>query len=118
MEKGFEYKVYTAEESEIYENAMAKIRSALGNGLSFNEACATVDIADGELKKFVFADALKVMIAEMHYAKGIPLIRVAEELKTPIADINRAHMEMLEDAGIMAAEEFNRSDSAGIFGNA
>lgn len=118
MEKGFDYKVYTAQESEIYEDAMAKIKNAVGNGLSFHEACSAADVPDEELKKFIISDALKVIIAEMHYAKNIPLISVSETLKVSIGEINRAHMEMLEDAGIMSAEVFNQGNSEGISGNA
>lgn len=112
------YKEYTEEENKIYDEAIAKIREALKNGLNFNEACSVVDVGDEELKRYIVDDALKVMIAEMHYAKGMALRQVADALKVPLKAIDIANMEMLEDVGITAAEIYRSSNPGSPVGNA
>ncbi|NTU42432.1 MAG: hypothetical protein HGA78_05170 [Nitrospirales bacterium] len=112
------YKEYSPEEDRIYDEAMEKIRHGLSNGLSFDEACAAAEVKDEELKAFIIDDALKVMIAENHYQKGIPLADLAETLKVPLRRINKAHSEMLEDAGITAAKMFRAESEGGSVGNA
>lgn len=115
---GFKYKEYTEEETEIYNQAFAKIKSGLENGLSFHEACSAIDVKDGELRDFIIDDALKTAIADMHYARGFLLQQVADKLKVPLKKINSANMEMLEDAGIAAAEVYKKSNPGGPIGNA
>jgi hypothetical protein len=112
------YKEYTPEESKIYEKAMARIREGLKNGLNFNEACGVVDVGDEELKRHIVDDTLKVMIAEMHYAKGMPLRQVADTLKVSIKDVDIANMEMLEDVGMTAAEIYRMGNPDSPMGNA
>jgi len=114
----FKYKEYTSEEDKIYESAISKIKEAIKNGLNFREACNIVRIDDQELKRLIVDDALKIMIAEMHYEKGMPLIVVADRLKVPLKAVNIANMEMLEDTGIAAAEIFKRSNPDAPIGNA
>ncbi len=104
------YKEYTPEEEVIYKGAISKIMDGIKNGLNFNEACSIVDVQDSELKQFIFDDALKIMIAEMHYGKGIPLYDVADKLKVPVRSINIAVMEMLEDAGIASADAYKKNN--------
>ncbi|MDA8214055.1 MAG: hypothetical protein M0Z64_02115 [Nitrospiraceae bacterium] len=113
----FMYREYNAEEDNIYTEAMAKIREGLKNGLNFNEACSVINV-DVELKKFIIDDALKVMIAEMHYAKGMTLKQVADALKVPFKTVDIANMEMLEDVGITAADVYKRSNPGNPVGNA
>jgi hypothetical protein len=112
------YKEYTAEENKIYEKAMTMIMEGLKNGLNFNEACSVINIEDKELKRYIVDDALKVMIADMHYAKGMTLKQVADALKVPLKTIDTANMEMLEDVGITAAEIYSRSNPGSPIGNA
>jgi hypothetical protein len=114
----FKYKEYTPEEDKIYESAISKIKEAIKNGFNFNEACSIVNVSDPELKRFIVDDALKMMIAEMHYEKGMPLPVVADRLKVPLKAVNIANTEMLEDVGIAAAEMFKRSNVGGHIGNA
>lgn len=114
----FKYKEYTPEESRIYDEAMVKIREGMKNGLSFSEVCSAINIQDPELKHFIEDDALKVMIAEMHYQKGISLIQVSDTLKIPLKKINAANMEMLEDVGTTAAAVYRENNPDGPIGNA
>lgn len=114
----FKYKEYTAEENKIYNAAMAKIMEGLKTGLSFNEACSVVNVEDKELKDFIEDDALKIMIADMHYAKGLSLPEVASVLKVSIETTNRANLEMLEDVGITSMEVYKQNNPDKPVGNA
>jgi hypothetical protein len=77
-----------------------------------------VDIADGELKGFVLDDALKVLIADIHYAKNLPLERIADIFKVSMDIINRANMEMMQDVEIAASEVYMTKHPEGHVGNA
>lgn len=114
----FKYKQYSEEEDEIYNAAMEKIRESMGNGLSFSEACSTIDVKDAELRDFIIDDALKIKIAELHFQQGLSLPKVAETLKVPLARIQTAYREMLEDVGNTAADMYLMNNPDGPVGNA
>jgi len=114
----FQYKEYTEEESRIYNEAMDNIMAALQNGSSFDEACASVDIADGELKGFIVDDALKVLIADIHYAKNLPLQHVADTFKVSMDIINKANMEMMQDIEVATSKIYRNSQPGSHIGNA
>jgi hypothetical protein len=88
------------------------------NGLTFDKACNEIKVEDEELKKFILDDALKIMIAEMHYGKGVSLGEVAHALNIPMSKVSVASLEMLEDAGIAAAELHRKCTPNGPAGNA
>ncbi|MEW6118168.1 MAG: hypothetical protein AB1553_14915 [Nitrospirota bacterium] len=114
----FKYKQYSDEEDKIYNAAMEKIRQGMENGLSFNEACSTINVKDHELRDFIVDDALKIKIAELHFQKGLLLPAVAETLKIPLAKIQTAYREMLEDVGNTAADMYLMNNPDGPVGNA
>lgn len=116
--ENLKYKEYTEEENLIYDESISKIKEGLKNGLSFNEACNIVNIEDAELKRLILDDALKIMIADMHYTKGMTLRQVADTLRVPIIIVDRANNEMLEDVGISAAELYKMSNPNNPIGNA
>lgn len=118
MLEDFKYKEYTPEEDMIYDETISKIREGLRNGLTFKEACSVINVEDIELKRFIVDDALKITIAEMHYTTGMPFQQVADSLRISLKVINMAHMEMLEDAGTTAYDEYRKSSSEGSIGNA
>jgi hypothetical protein len=114
----FHYKEYTEEESRIYHDAMDRIMEALQSGMNFHDACGTAVVGDEELKRFIEDDALKIMIADMHFKKGLPLEEVADTLKVPVDIIIKADAEMLEDISISTAEVFKAANPDAQFGNA
>ena len=114
----FKYKDYTPEEGVIYDEAMKKIRNGMENGLSFSEAFGMVDVQDPELKHFIEDDALKVLVAEMHFQKGLPLQQVADTLKISLKRLNTAITEMLEDIGTTAAAIYRQNNPDGPIGHA
>jgi len=112
------YKEYTEEESRIYNQTMGEIMEGLKNGLTFREACGATKLHDGQLRGFIEDDALKIMIAEMYYNKGIPLEKVAENLQVPLEKLKEASAEMLEDVGITAVELYRGNNPDSPVGNA
>jgi hypothetical protein len=114
----FQYKEYTEEESRVYNEAMENIMAALQKGLSFDEACAGLDITDSELKGFIVDDALKVLIADIHYAKKLPLQQVADTFQVSMDIINKANMEMMQDVEIATSEVYMTKHPGGHTGNA
>ncbi len=105
-----QYKQYSSEEDRIYSEAITKIREGMRNGLTFEAACNSIEVEDQELKDFILDDALKIMIAEMHYGKAMPLEEVSKTLNVSMGKVSKASLEMIEDAGIAAAKMYNESN--------
>jgi hypothetical protein len=114
----FQYKQYTKEENKIYNEAMDAIMEGLKNGLSFHEACGSVEVQDEELKNFILDDALKIMIADMHYVKSLSLQDISDSLRLPVERIEKANQEMLEDISITNAQVFKLMNNGTQCGNA
>jgi len=114
----FTYKEYTEEENEIYNKAMDEIMAALKNGRKFNEACDAINVEDKDLKSYIEDDALKIMIADMHYVKGLSLQDVADVLDVSIEIINRANAEMMEDVAMTTTELYKINNPERPIGNA
>lgn len=104
------YKQYNAEEKVIYYDAMEKILTSLRAGGTFDESCRNVDISDETLKGLIHDDAIKVMIAELHYRDGLSLLQVAERLNVPVMKISYTSLEMLQDVSISSSEAFKKDN--------
>jgi hypothetical protein len=114
----FRYKEYTEEESRIYHETMEKIMEGLTRGLPFDEACSAVEVPDLQLRGFIEDDALKIVIADMHYTKGISLEQVAEELNIQVDKLRRANDEMLQDIEMTSAEVYRAQNPGSPAGDA
>ena len=112
------YKQYSEEESRIYNEAMDKIMGGLQKGLSFDEACAATEIKDADLKAYVVDDALKILIADMHFVKGLPLQNVADTFSISIDSVIKASREMMEDIEVTTSEIYRSSQPGNHVGNA
>lgn len=88
---------FLTETDKAYEKAIHKIREGLEKGLDFESACAAVEFDNEELKKHIIDDMLKVIIAEEHYNKNIPLDKLAAALNVSADRLEAAKSEMLED---------------------
>lgn len=86
-----------SEAEKIYMNALAKIREGLAKGFDFVSASASVIIDDDALRQIVLDDVLKVIIAEEHFIKMVPLEQISKKLNLPIDRLESATSEMLED---------------------
>ncbi len=108
--KEIKYKKYSEEEKKIYNESIQKILASLKNGSTFQDACKEVEIIDPSLKKFIHYDAIKVMIAELHYKDGLSLDEVAKRLDIPITILSFARMEMLEEVALSVSRSFRESN--------
>ena len=112
------YKEYTEEENVIYNEAMDGIMKALKNGMKFDEACSAVHIEDEELRGYIEDDAIKIVIADMHYMKGCSLQEVADALEVSLEKVKRANAEMVQDVGTTAIEAYKMSNPDSPVGSA
>jgi hypothetical protein len=92
--------------------------AALKNGRKFNEACKAINVEDKELKSYIEDDAFKIIIADMHYVKGLSLQNVADDLEVSIEIINRANAEMMEDVAMTTTELYKINNPEHPIGNA
>lgn len=95
--EGLPEDAFKTETDKAYEKAVAVIREGLAKGLDFNTACAAVDIENEELKKNIIDDMLKVLIAEEHFGKSLPLEELAKMLNVSLERLEAAKKSMLED---------------------
>lgn len=89
--------VFLSEDEKTYMNALVKIKQGLAKGFDFESASAAVMIDDEPLRQAVFDDVLKVIIAEEHFMKAVPLEQISRQLNLPIDRLEKANSEMLED---------------------
>jgi hypothetical protein len=114
----FSYKEYSEEENAIYQEVLPRILEDVKEGSSFYKACDNVRVEDKELKAFIVDDALKILIAELHYKQGCPLHDIAVQLEVPEDVINRANREMIQDVSLSASEVFRSENPDARFGTA
>ena len=114
----FAYKEYTEEETKIYHEALDKIMEGLEQGLTFPESCKAAIVEDERLRGFIIDDALKIMIADIHYKRGLSLEHVADALQVSIDTITKANAEMLEDVEISSAGMYRMNNPSGPVGTA
>lgn len=88
---------FVSEAEKTYMKALAKIKEGLAKGFDFNSASAAVTIDNGALRQAVLDDALKVIIAEEHFVRQVPLEDIGRKLNLPIDRLEKAQAEMLED---------------------
>ena len=114
----FIYKEYTEDENRIYEEAVPAIIDLVKNGLSFHDACERVKVDNDELKAYIVDDALKIILAEMHFKQGMSLQEVSELITVATDVLIKAQREMLQDVSISASEFFKKTSPHGQCGNA
>jgi len=88
---------FLTETDIAYQKAVEKLREGLEKGLDFDSACAAIQTGDEKLKKHIIDDMLKVLIAEEHYNKNIPLEELSGKLNVSVDRLEAAKQEMLED---------------------
>lgn len=114
----FIYKEYTEEETSIYEKAIPEIIDFVKSGLSFQDACERVQIEDTELKAYIVDDALKIVIAEMHFNQHMSLHKISGLIGVSTDILTKAQREMVQDVSISASEFFTQTNPEGHCGNA
>ncbi len=92
--------------NEAYERATKKIREGISRGLGFDDACKGIDVDDGNLKKQIIDDMLKVLIAEEHFGKKVSLSDLSERLKVSREHLESARSSMLEEVVMPHMKDF------------
>lgn len=88
---------FESEADKAYKEAFATIRAGLEQGLGFDEACKAVEVKDEVLRKQIIADMLKVILAEEHFAKKVPLEDLAGRLKVTTEFLEAIKQTMFKD---------------------
>lgn len=101
----------------LYEESVRRIKSAVEKAMSFEQAVKLIDVKDASLKAAIIDDALKVIIAEMHFVRKKSVDEVAKALKLPAERITKARQEMLADVEQAAIDAY-KSQSGQQQGNA
>jgi len=94
------------DEDAIHREGVERMREAVGRSLGFEEAARLLEVENSRLRKTILDDALKVLIAEMHFAGGTPLGELAKRLKVPSEKLEQARAEMLEDVEEAAIRKY------------
>ncbi|MDA8387472.1 MAG: hypothetical protein M0Z58_02255 [Nitrospiraceae bacterium] len=101
-----------SEEDKLYGESVKRIQSAVSQGMSFESAAGLIDVKDETLRAQILDDALKVLIAQMHFKEGMPLERLAKKLGLSMKRIEEAKEAMLREVSEAAVEQFRKE--AGI----
>ena len=108
MSEAWYSEVPESEEDKVYNESVRRIQSAVEQGMSFESAAGLVDVKDEALKAQILDDALKVLIARMHFTEGMPLEKLAKKLGLSIKRLGETKEEMLREVGEAAAERFRK----------
>jgi len=100
---------FKTETDKAYEKATAVIREALAKGLDFDTACRAIEVEDENLRKSIIDDVLKVLIAEEHFTKDIPLDELAKRLNVLVDRLEAAKAGMIEDVKNTSIKAFYKS---------
>lgn len=112
------YKEYSEQEDKIYEEAIAKARENIKNGMGLEDAFQGIEIEDEELRGYIMDDALKIAIAEMYFGQGMSIEDLSHRLNVSVTKLHTAIREMLEDIGHSSVELLKMTYGEGGFGNA
>ncbi len=82
---------------DLREESIGKIRRAVNNGLSFDQACSLVFIENKEFREAVVSEALKILIAEFHIFRGMPLKQLAMKLRLSMSRLLKEKESMDRD---------------------
>jgi hypothetical protein len=95
--EGLPEDAFKSETAKAYDKAVAVVREGLAKGLDFDTASAAVEVENEELRKSIIDDMLKVLIAEEHFGKNLPLEELAKKLHVSMERLEAAKKSMLEE---------------------
>jgi predicted transposase YdaD len=107
------------EQGKLYDESVRRIKSAVEKNMSFEQAASLLDVEDKDLKASIVDDALKVLIAEMHFALKKSVEDVAKALKLDTERVKQARAEMLGEVEQSAIDAYKQEQgNPGPEGNA
>ena len=98
---------FETETDKAYREAFARIHEGIEKGLGFDSACSKIKVEDEELRKIIITDMLKVLIAEEHFAKKVPLEELANRLKVEPDRLELTRASMLDEVGDVPLKNYN-----------
>lgn len=104
---------FVSEADKAYKEAEAKIRQRLTEGADFDTACSAIDVEDEGLRKNIIEDMLKVLIAEEHFGRDMPLDELAAKYSIDMGRLEKAKASMLEDVRDTSIKAFYKSLGSG-----
>jgi len=107
--EGLPEDAFKKETDKAYEEAAAEIRKGLDKGLDFDAACAAIHVEDEELRTHIIDDMLKVLVAEEHFTKDIPLDELGKRLNVSLERLESAKAGMLEEVKNTSIKAFYKS---------
>lgn len=110
------YEEIASEKDRLYDDSVEKLLSGVRQSLTFEQAANLIEVDDESMKADILDDALKVLLAEMHFAGKKPLKEVAKALGLPVKRLEKAKEEMLREVEQAAIEKYK--SSTGQIGNA
>jgi hypothetical protein len=103
---------YASDADRLYEESVRKIQNAV-KSMSFGQAVKLLEIEDENVKRAIIDDALKVLIAEMHFTGGMSLKELSKKLKVPLGRLETSKKEMLNDVKAAAIEAYKKDSISG-----
>jgi hypothetical protein len=110
------YEETASEEDRLYDESVEKVLTGVRGSLTFEQAAGLIEVKEASIRAAILDDALKVLLAEMHFAGKKPLKEVAQALGLPIKRLEKARAEMLREVEQAAIEKYK--SSMGQTGNA
>jgi hypothetical protein len=104
---------FETETDTAYRESFARIRKGLEKGMGFDDACSTIEVEDEKLRKVIITDMLKVLIAEEHFAKKVPLDELAKRLQVERERLESARDSMLDEVGDIPLKNYNTNSGPG-----
>jgi len=92
----------------FYEESINRIRKGVEQDMTFEQAVSLMDVNDDRLKAAIIDDALKVLIAEMHFVDKKPIEDVAKKLRLSKDVVLKARQEMLDSVEDAAIEAYKK----------
>jgi hypothetical protein len=96
------------DDAKFYEESINRIRKGVEQGMTFEQAVSLVEVKDDQLKAAIIDDALKVLIAEMHFVARKPMEDVAKKLRLSKDALMKARQEMIESVEDAAIEAYKK----------
>ena len=100
-----EYTEQEKESSAFSTRFVAIIKEGVEQGELFDHACSLVAIKDPELRQVVFHSALKSLVSEMHFSRGMPLKQLAMKLGLSLSRVINAKERILQDEEVAVSDK-------------
>ncbi|MFC1770097.1 hypothetical protein ACFLZI_03485 [Nitrospirota bacterium] len=111
------YSALSSDEEKQYDESVKRIQKAINQDMTFEQAVSLVDVENKKLKAAIVDDALKVLIAELHFTGGMTLEDTAKKLRLSVEIVSKARQEMLDTVEAEAIQKY-KDESGGPQGNA